>query len=98
MEELNLFSASNSFMKPESQMWTFEYLSGQRAQFDYMIFRKKWRNSVKDTRSCSSFCSVSSDHRIVSSHVKLSLRVSKKSKPQPMESIDWKEVASNPIL
>jgi len=34
-------------MKPKGQLWTFEYPSGVRAQIDYLIFRKKWRNSVK---------------------------------------------------
>ena len=29
MEEYNLFSASNNFMKPPGQLWTFEYPSGQ---------------------------------------------------------------------
>ena len=98
MEEYNLFSASNYFMKPKGQLWTFEYPSGQRAQLDYMIFRRKWKNSIKDTRSYSSFSTVGSDHRIVSSYVKLSLRASKKSKPHPMKSIDWKEVSFNPTL
>ena len=98
MEEYNLFSASNNFMKPLSQLWSFEYPSGHRAQLDYILFRKKWKNSVKDTRSYSSFSTVGSDHRIVSSHVKLSLRVSKKSKPHPMKTINWKEVSSNSTL
>lgn len=98
IEEYNLFSASNNFMKPQGQLWTFEYPSGQRAQLDYILFRKKWKNSVKDTRSYSSFSTVGSDHRIVSSHVKLSFRASKKSKPHPMKSFDWKEVSSNSTL
>ena len=75
MDEFNLFSANNSFMKPKGQLWTFEYPSGERAQLDYVLFRKKWRNSVKNARSYSSFSSVSSDHRIVSASVKLSLTV-----------------------
>ena len=91
MEEYNLFSASNNFMKPHGQLWTFEYPSGQRAQLDYMLFRKKWKNSVKGTRSYSSFSTVGSDHRIVSSYVKLSLRASKQSIPHPMKSINWKK-------
>ena len=98
MDEFNLFSANNSFMKSKGQLWTFEYPSGERAQLDYILYRKKWRNSVRDARSYSSFSSVGSDHRIVSSTVKLSLRVSKQSKPHPMKSIDWKEVSSNPVL
>ena len=85
-------------MKPKGQLWTFEYPSGDRAQLDYLIFRKKWWNSVKDSRAFSSFSSVGSDHRIVSSVVKLSLRSSKKAKPHPMKTIDWKEVSLNPQL
>ena len=95
LEEFNLYISKTSFMKPKGQMWTFEYPSGDRAQLDYVIFRKKWRNSVKDSRAYSSFSSVGSDHRIVSSTVKLSLRSSKKAKPHPMKTIDWKEVSTN---
>ena len=95
LEEFNLFISNTSFMKPKGQLWTFEYPSGDRAQLDYIIFRKKWRNSVKDSRAFSSFSSVGSDHRIVSSVVKLSLRSTKKAKPHPMKTIDWKEVSSN---
>ena len=95
MDEFNLFSANNNFMKPKGQLWTFEYPNGERAQLDYIIMRKKWKNSLKDARSYSSFSTVCSDHRIVSAYVKLSLRKSKPSKPNPMKSIDWKQVASD---
>ena len=53
---------------------------------------------VKNSRSYSSFSSVGSDHRIVSSKVKLSLRVSKKAKPHPLKLVDWKTVSSNSVL
>ena len=98
MEEFNLFSSNTNFMKPKGQLWTFEYPTGGRAQLDYLIFRKKWRNSVRDSRSYSSFSSVGSDHRVISATLKLSLRVSKKAEPHPMKRIDWKEVSSNQEL
>ena len=98
MEEYNLFSSNNNFMKPTNQLWTFEYPSGKRAQLDYILYRKKWRNSIKDSRSYSSFSTVGSDHRIVSSSIKLSLRSSKKSQSHPMKTIDWREVSSNSNL
>ena len=98
MEEFNLFSANNSFMKSKGQLWTFEYPNGNRAQLDYLLFRKKWRNSIKDSRSYSSFSSVGSDHRVISAKLKLSLRVSKKAYSHPMKRIDWKEVSSNTNL
>ena len=95
MDEFNLFSANISFMKPKGQLWTFEYTNGDRSQLDYLIFRKKWRNSIKDSRSYSTFSSVGSEHRVVSANLKLSLRVSKKAASHPMKRIDWKEVSSN---
>ena len=77
---------------------SFEYPSGERTQLEYVLFRKTWRNSVKNARSYSLFSTVGSDHRIVSASVKLSLRVSKRCKPHPMKSIDWKAVSSNKAL
>ena len=85
-------------MKRKNQLWTFEYPNGDRAQLDYILVRKKWQNSVRDSRSYSSFSSVSSDHRIVSASVKLSLRASKKAIADPMKAIDWKKVSSDPEL
>ena len=93
MDEYNLFCSNCSFMKPNSRLWTFEYPTGARAQLDYILFRKKWRNSIKDSRSFSSFSSIGSDHRIVSATIKLSLRSSKRSKPHPMKTFDWRKVA-----
>ena len=95
MEQFNLFSANNNFMKGNGQLWTFEYPTGERAQLDYIMFRKKWKNSVKDSRSYSSFGTVGSDHRIVSAHVRLSLRKSKRAQAHPMKTINRKEVSSN---
>ena len=80
-------------MKRKHQLWTFEYPNGHRAQLDYILFRRKWQNSIKDCRSFSSFSTVGSDHHIVSAKVKLSLRVSKKTPGDPMKSIDWKKVS-----
>ena len=76
----------------------FEYPSGDRVRLDYLIFRKKWKNSVKNLRSYFSISSVGSDHQIVSSKVKLSLRLSKKATPPPMKFIDWKAVSSNIVV
>ena len=98
VDEYNLFCSNCSFMKPKSRLWTFEYPNGARAQLDYIFFRKKWRNSIKDSRSYSSFSSIGSDHRIVSATIKLSLRSSKRSKPHPMKTIDWRKVAQDKIL
>ena len=97
MEEYDLFSSNNYFMKPKNHLWTYESPKGDRSQLDYILFRKKWKNSIHNSRSFSSF-TTSSDHRVVSSFVKLSLRSSKKAKPHPMKCFDWKEVAMDKNL
>jgi len=98
LEEYNLYSSNNSFKKCPNHLWTFQYPNGTKAQIDYILFRRKWKNSTKDSRSYSSFSTVSSDHRIVSSKVKLSLRSSKAFKPHPLKKIDWKEASTNPNI
>ena len=85
-------------MKSKNKLWTFEYPNGAKAQLDYVFIRRKWQNSLKECCPYSSFSSVGSDHRIVTADVKLSLRVSKKSPPNPMKSIDWKKVSSDKDL
>ncbi|XP_066927256.1 uncharacterized protein [Clytia hemisphaerica] len=96
LQEFDLFSSNNSFMKCANHLWTFKYPNSDKAQIDYILFRKKWRNSIQDSRAYSSFATVSTDHRIVSSKVKLSLRSSKPSKTNPLKQIDWKRASTNP--
>ena len=69
-------------------MWTYlSDASGIKSQLDYILIRKKWRNSVKNTEPYSTFSSVGSDHRILVTEIKLSLRVEKKSQIKP--KLDW---------
>ena len=98
LEEFDLFSATNNFMKKKSKLWTFTYPNGSRAQLDYILFRKKWRNSINDAQAYSSFSNIGSDHRIVSSKVTLSLRAPKKVTSDPMKQIDWHAVSSSTEL
>ena len=64
-------------------------------QLDYILMRRKWRNSVTDAEPFSSFSTVGSDHRVVSMRVRLSLRV-----PKPSLKIrhDWKSFSESPDL
>ena len=48
-----------------------------KGHIDYICIRTKWRNSLKNTEAYESFKSVGSDHRVVISKLKLSLRKSK---------------------
>ena len=56
-------------------------------QLDYILVRKKWRNSVHNAEAYKSFNTVGSDHRVVAAKLKLSLRAPRKEK---RISYDWK--------
>ena len=85
-------------MKPTKKLWSHKSPSGHLSQIDYILIRKKWQNSVRNSQSFSSFSSIGSDHRIVSSKICLSLRVSKRPAPKPMKKIDWKNVVADKDL
>lgn len=72
--------SNHRFRKKPGKMWTF--LSDgtlTKGQIDYILIRKKWRNSLKNTEAYNFFSSLGSDHRVVICKLKLSLRKSKKS-------------------
>ena len=98
MQQYQLLAVNTTFMKTKQKLWTFQHPSGSKSQIDYILVRNKWRNSVRNAQSYSSFSSICSDHRIVSTQICLSLRSSKKPKPNPMKSIDWLQVHNNPNL
>ena len=81
LQECNLEATNLRFMRKREKRWTFlSEGTNHKALLDYVLIRRKWRNSVKDTRVTNSFASVGSDHRAVISRVRLSLR---KKKQQP---------------
>jgi L-rhamnose isomerase len=64
------------FTKKTNKMWT--HLSDgtlNKGQIDYILIRRKWRDSLKNTWA---FQSLGSDHRVVVSKVKVSFRKSRK--------------------
>ncbi|MCP4493478.1 MAG: hypothetical protein GY820_40160, partial [Gammaproteobacteria bacterium] len=77
--ESELEATNHRFQKKGGKLWT--HLSDgmlTKSQIDYVLVRKKWRNSVKNTEPCNYFNSLGSDHRVVVSTLKLSLRKSKR--------------------
>ena len=98
IEEFQLMISNTKFMKPSKKLWTHESPKGDRSQIDYILFRKKWSNSVRDSQAYSTFATVGSDHRIVSTTVRLSLRVSKRPPTNPIKDIDWQLVNSDKSL
>ena len=94
--ENNLIITNTTFQKKASKLWTCELPSLYRAQLDYILVRKKWKNSVTDSVAYNSFVSLGSDHRIVPAKVRLSLRANK----TPLKKIkyDWSKLSSDPEL
>ena len=52
--------------------------SEQIGQLDFVLIRRKWRNSLKNTEAYNTFQSLGSDHRVVVSKVKVSFRCSRR--------------------
>ena len=88
LTEYNLIATNTQFQKRSGKLWTFkDRAAGSRRQLDYLLVRKKWRNSIMNSEAYNTFCSVGSDHRVVCASVRLSLRISKQAKKT---KYDWK--------
>ncbi|XP_062924611.1 craniofacial development protein 2-like, partial [Mobula hypostoma] len=75
IQEHSLIAANTQFKKRVGKLWIYENrASNYRKQLDYILVRTKWRNCVINTEAYSTFNSVSSDHRVVSMQVRLSLQ------------------------
>ena len=74
IQQHNLVIGNTSFQKKPSQLWTHRSPSGALSQIDFVLYRKRWRNSISECRAFSSSNPVGSDHRMVTATVKLSLR------------------------
>ncbi|XP_022109772.1 craniofacial development protein 2-like [Acanthaster planci] len=76
MTEHQLLAADTEFQRKYGNRLIFrDNGTGIIRQFDYILVRRKWRNSILNAEPFSSFASVGSDHRVVSMKVSLSLRV-----------------------
>ena len=75
--EKNLIIANAQFCKKKGKLWTYISPGGSKCPLDYILIRRKWRNSMLNAEAYNTFASVGSDHRIVSARVRLSLRNSK---------------------
>ena len=72
----------------------FLNIYSEKAQLDYILINKKWQNSATDCEAYSSFSSVGSDHRIITSTIKLKLRANK-TKNQQQQKYNWKLLLDN---
>ena len=74
MIENRLTCLNTNYQKREGKLWTYTYANNSKAQIDYVFINKKWKNSAMNCEAYSSFEGVSSDHRIVTAKLQLSLR------------------------
>ena len=73
MIENRLTCLNTNYKKMEGKLWTYTYANNNKAQIDYVFINKKWKNSAMNCEAYSSFEGVSSDHRIVTAKLRLSL-------------------------
>ena len=74
MIENRLTCLNTNFKKREGKLWTYTYANKSKAQIDYVFMNRKWKNTAMNCEAYSSFEGVSSDHRIITAKVRLSLR------------------------
>ena len=74
MIENRLACLNTNYQKREGKLWTYTYANNSKAQIDYVFINKKWKNSAMCWEAYSSFGCVSSDHRILTAKIRLSLR------------------------
>lgn len=86
--ERRLEITNTRFQKRKGKLWTYlSDMNQSKSQIDFIIGRKKWRNSIKNSEAYGSYSSIGSDHRVVIARVKLSLRMSKTKRREPTP--DW---------
>ena len=74
MIENRLTCLNTNFQKRKAKLWTYTYVNNDKAQIDNIFINKNWKNSAMNCEANSSFEGVSSDHRIVTAKIRLSLR------------------------
>ena len=74
MIENRLTCLNTNFQKGEGKLWTHTYANKSKVQIDYLFINRKWKNSAMNCDAYSTFEGVSSDHRIVTAKIRLSLR------------------------
>ena len=74
MIENRLAFLNTNYQKRKGKLWTYTYANNTKAQIDYVLINKKWKNSSMNCEAYSSFEGVSTDYRIVTAKIRLSLR------------------------
>ena len=98
LDEHRLIVTNTRFQKPSSKLWTYEDPKRSRHQIDFILWRKKWANSVKNCQAFNTMQTVGSDHRIVTCFVEVSYRVNKAPPSDPLRKVEWSSITNNSQL
>ena len=74
MLENKLICFNTKCQKREGKLWIYTSANNTKARIDCVFINKKWSNCALNCKAYSSFEDVSSDHRIVTAKIRLSLR------------------------
>ena len=74
LSQCRLTCLNTNYQKREGKLWTYTHANNCKAQLDYVLINKKWKNSAMNCSVYYSFEGVSSDHRIVTAKIRLNLR------------------------
>ena len=88
IQQHNLNIGNTSFQKHVNKRWTYRVI-------DFIMYRKRWRNSFNDCQAYSSLDPVGSDHRIVTATVQLSLR---RPKQPSVKKLFWRALTTDPVI
>ena len=88
MIENRLACLNTNYQKREGKQSTYTYANNTKAQIDYVLINKKWKNSAMNCEAYSSFEGVSTDHRIVTAKIRPSLRKNAK-RTATTKHYDW---------
>jgi len=76
INENNLYATNTAFKKRKNSLWTWRSPNSDLSQIDFILCRKRWRNSIHDSQ----------DHRIVVVKCKISLQ---SPKSLPSKKLNW---------
>ena len=96
MIENRLACLNTNYQIREGKLWTYTYANNTKAQIDYVLINKKWKNSPMNCEAYSSFEGVSTDHRIVTAKIRLSLRKNTK-RIATTKRYDWAHLNNRDI-
>ena len=78
---------STKYIKHKGKIWTHTLTCGMKREIDYILINTKWKNSTLNCEAYNTFFTVGSDHRILTTKLRLSLRQSKSSKMQNVPQV-----------